>query len=353
MHRLLLLLLFLFVSFQLSADHLELKKNTGIKSQPNKEAPVIYQGAEKELFLLLDDGKRTNGYYHIAIDVDSSGWIYRSMVKKHRGNLPVKNVAEAKYVDFFGIGQIPSDYYSSALGLTGKELKKQLHLIINNHDIITYNEVWNALTETDKDPGSPDNVILLYTMRSQNASHRDRGTLFSYKSHGYTLIDSWNREHVWPKSHGFPNQSDTAYTDLHHLRPADRSVNSARNTRSFDISSDIYFDNGGAIETPCNTSMTTWTWEPPDNVKGDIARMLFYMAVRYEGPNYDLELVENIVPKGNKEPIIGMLSTLLKWHTEDPVDNWERQRNHIIFHNYQGNRNPFIDHPEWVESIWE
>ena len=80
--------------------------------------------------------------------------------------------------------------------------------------------------------------------------------------------------------------------------------------------------------------------------------MLFYMAVRYEGPDYDLEIVDSIIPSRNKNPIIGKLSTLLEWHKNDPVDNWERRRNHVIYHNYQGNRNPFIDHPEWVELVW-
>lgn len=81
--------------------------------------------------------------------------------------------------------------------------------------------------------------------------------------------------------------------------------------------------------------------------------MIFYMAVRYEGPAYNLEIVDHVVPKGNKYPIIGKLSTLLEWHKNDPVDNWERRRNHIIYLKYQGNRNPFIDYPQWVEIIWE
>jgi endonuclease I len=63
--------------------------------------------------------------------------------------------------------------------------------------------------------------------------------------------------------------------------------------------------------------------------------------------------VDEIPAKGSKEPNLGKLSTLLEWHKQDPVDNWERRRNDIIFKKYQGNRNPFIDHPEFVEKIWQ
>jgi endonuclease I len=245
------------------------------------------------------------------------------------------------------------NYYGAYQGLTGKELKHHLHLIIRNHKVISYEQVWEALESTDECNANHSNIVLIYSMRSQSKEHRDRGTRFNYAAYGYTLNDSWNREHVWPKSHGFPNESDTAYTDLHHLRPADRSVNSARNTRSFDYSEELYFDNGGSVPTPCKTSKRQYSWEPPDAVKGDIARMMFYMTVRYEGPSYDLELVDYVVPNKNKLPILGKLSTLLQWHKLDPVDDRERRRNDTIYSKYQGNRNQFIDHPEFVELIWQ
>ncbi len=244
------------------------------------------------------------------------------------------------------------DYYGAIDGLYGDALKRHLHKLIRNHRVISYQQVWEALETTDECDSLGLNARLLYSGRSQAKSQRDRGTSYNYTANGYALIDSWNREHVWPKSHGFPNERDTAYTDLHHLRPADRSVNSARNTRSFDYADEVYFDNGGSIPTPCKTSRINYTWEPPNAVKGDIARMLFYMVVRYEGPAYDLELVDYVVPNNNKLPILGKLSTLLEWHRIDPVDQRERLRNNLIFELYQGNRNPFIDHPEFVDLIW-
>lgn len=248
---------------------------------------------------------------------------------------------------------IPSNYYGNFQGLRGEELKSHLHSVVRNHRVLNYQKVWEALEETDSCDSTVGNVQLIYSMRSQPKSQRDRGTNFNYVEHGYTLNDSWNREHVWPKSHGFPNERDTAYTDLHHIRPADRSINSARNTRSFGLADEVYMDNGGTTPTLCKTSRTNYSWEPPDGVKGDIARMMFYMVVRYEGPACDLELVDFVVPNNNKLPILGKLSTLIEWHRLDPVDHREQMRNTIIFERYQGNRNPFIDHPAFVYLIWK
>jgi len=257
----------------------------------------------------------------------------------------------------FGIGQIPPGYYASVGNDEGEPLRLKLHQLTRNHKTFTYDEVYSILEKTDQDPFDTINVILLYTGRTVNRNYKDRGGRYKYEENGYVYQDSWNREHVWPKSFGFPKKKDTAYTDLHHIRPADRTINTKRNNRTFEESTEPFFDNGGTIKTECLTT-TDWTWEPPDFVKGDVARMIFYMAVRYEGYEksgkiiQNLEIVDEIISKKSKEPKMGKLSTLLDWHKQDPVDNWERRRNDIIFRNYQGNRNPFIDHPEFVEKIW-
>jgi hypothetical protein len=95
-------------------------------------------------------------------------------------------------------------------------------------------------------------------------------------------------------------------------------------------------------------------WEPSDQVKGDIARMLFYMAVRYEGTSgeTDLEINDAYTSTSSGNGFLGVLSTLMQWHSNDPVDDAERTRNNLIYNNYQSNRNPFIDHPEYVNLIW-
>lgn len=242
-------------------------------------------------------------------------------------------------------GQIPSGYYDAASGKSGGELKAALYNIIKGHTTYPYTssstDVWDILKETDKDPNNPDNVILLYTGWSKNGPKE------------YDKENGWSREHVWAKSHGDFGETPPAGTDVHHLRPVDISVNSARDNKDFDNGGSRYIDGDGS--TDCYTDADSW--EPRDAVKGDVARMIFYMATRYEGENSepDLEVVDYVtnwkVTPAPKYPIHGKLSTLLEWHVQDPVDDFEINRNEVIY-SYQHNRNPFIDHPEYVNYIW-
>ena len=226
------------------------------------------------------------------------------------------------------------DYYRTVAEKTGNSLKTELHNIIDHHTELSYSAVWEALKKTDEDPANANNVILLYTGRSQAKSTNGGG------------VDDWNREHVWAKSHGDFGTAMGPGTDLHHLRPTDVSVNSTRGN--------LDFDNGGTEHSEAlGNYFDSDSWEPRDEVKGDVARMLFYMAVRYEGDvsdEPDLEL-NNTVNNGTA-PYHGKLSVLLQWNAQDPVDDRERRRNDIIYSDYQHNRNPFIDHPEWVNEIW-
>jgi endonuclease I len=237
-----------------------------------------------------------------------------------------------------GDGSTPPEpidgYYDAANGKTGEALKTALHNIIDDHIEISYSNVWEALRETDEDPNNPNNVILLYTGRSQGKFTNGSG------------VNDWNREHVWAKSHGDFGTTMGAGTDLHHLRPTDVTVNSSR--------SNLDFDNGGSQHSEATGNYyDSDSWEPRDRVKGDVARMLFYMAVRYEGDSGELDLELNNLVNNGSAPYHGKMSVLLQWHKEDPVDNFERRRNEIIYTDFQHNRNPFIDHPEWASAIWE
>lgn len=226
----------------------------------------------------------------------------------------------------------PGSYYDGASGLTGSALKSKLHDIISNNRVLSYDQVWEGIKDVDEDPQNTNNVVLLY-----------KGTS-SPKSNNGGAADNWNREHVWAKSHGDFGTSNGPGTDLHHLRPTDVTVNSDRGN--------LDFDNGGREndEAPGNYSDSD-SWEPRDEVKGDVARMIFYMAVRYEaGDRVDLEVNDQV--NNGSNPYMGRLSVLKQWSQEDPPDAFEQRRNERIFDNWQGNRNPFIDHPEWVESIW-
>jgi endonuclease I len=225
------------------------------------------------------------------------------------------------------------EYYNSAEGKTGSSLKTALHNIIDDHQTLSYSDVWGALRNTDEDPDNASNVILLYSGRSQSKTTNGGG------------VNDWNREHVWAKSHGDFGTAQGPGTDLHHLRPTDVTVNSTR--------SNLDFDNGGTQhgEAPGNYYDGD-SWEPRDEVKGDVARMIFYMAVRYEGDSGELDLEINDNVNNGSAPYHGKMSVLLQWNEQDPVDAREIRRNDIIFEQYQGNRNPFIDHPEWAEMIW-
>ena len=249
---------------------------------------------------------------------------------------------------------IPSTYYQEANGLSAEELKEALYQIISNHLVFPYTssatDTWDIIQQSDQDPTEHNNMILVYTGGSQDKGYRDgSGNYSQYENGNGTQSNSWNREHVWPKSHGFPDEDDNAYTDVHNLKPCDRSVNSSRGTKDFDFGGNQHNE-----ASDCNTDSDSW--EPPDYVKGDIARILFYMVIRYDpgfdhnNNTFDLELVDYTTPNNN-DPILGKLSSLIQWHNDDPVDDFEINRNEIIF-GFQENRNPFIDHPNLVNYLW-
>ncbi len=225
-----------------------------------------------------------------------------------------------------------STYYAPAVGKSGTALRTALHDIIDNHTKLSYDAVWTALKDTDQDPNNSANVIELYTGRSISKSSNGGST------------GNWNREHVWAQSRGGFTTSAGPGTDLHHIRPEDVTVNSIRGNKDF--------DNGGSAVSGCNDCWTdSNSFEPRDAVKGDVARMLLYMAIRYEGGDgfNNLEMSSTV---GTSSTLIGDLETLLAWNAADPVNTFEMRRNDRIHAQWQGNRNPFIDHPEWAAAIW-
>lgn len=246
----------------------------------------------------------------------------------------------------FSLSLIAQDnYYKAAFNLSGEELKAALHNIIDNHIEYPYTasstDVWDLLKETDKDPNNPDNVILIYSGRSVNAAQE------------YNSGSGWTREHVWAKSRGDFGNNEGEGTDAHHLRPCDNSINSTRNNRNFDkcISCKDVIDAGENTGSKYDEKL--WSFEPRDEVKGDVARMIFYMVIRYEGDNgeLDLELQDELLSRSDKSPLHSNMSTLISWHNQDSISDFERNRNEVIF-DLQGNRNPFIDHPNLVNHIW-
>ena len=177
--------------------------------------------------------------------------------------------------------------------------------IIQSYTYVSYGDARDILQDSDEDPNNQDNVLLIYDRRSVDSTW-DAGV-------------TWNREHVWPRSK-LPNT--TAEADLHLLRASDPILNSTRGNLSFvDGSGEARIIGSG--------------WFPGEEDRGDIARIVFYVIMMWE-TNINL---------------IGNLDTFLKWHEEDPVDDFERQRNQVIYA-YQRNRNPFIDYPELVSIFY-
>jgi serine protease len=228
-------------------------------------------------------------------------------------------------------------YYANAIDASGSMLFDALaQAAARNHNPLTYAQVWEALKYTDEDPADTGNVVLLYTGRSQSKSDNASGN---------NDPEAWNREHTWPKSHGFPSSSDWAYTDIHHLRPTDASVNSIRGNKDY--------DNGGNVISEALGNYTDMdSFEPRDEIKGDIARMMFYMDIRYNGSDStgtdDLTLVNET---GTHGASLGNLCTLYQWHRQDPVSSEEIARHERIVER-QGNRNPFVDNATWVDDLW-
>jgi len=201
-----------------------------------------------------------------------------------------------------GSSTIEMSYYQSIIGLTGDALFNELNDIISyTTGSMSYDYAKTILQYSDRDPNNPNNVILVYTRESVK---------------GQWDYPNWNREHVWPQSklNGAPKG------DAHNLKPADVQENSRRGNLPFG-----YMTGSGV-------------YEPHDDVKGDIARIVFYMATKY--PQLSINA-----------STIGDLQILLEWHYLDPVDVFERNRNDVIF-SYQGNRNPYVDYPHLVDEIW-
>lgn len=245
--------------------------------------------------------------------------------------------------------QIPTGYYNSAKTSTGEALKDSLNNIISGHIEFPYTsssqmDCWDVLKQADKDPYNANNVIGLYSRFSMDGPLE------------YNSAQGWSREHVWAKSRGDFGTDKGAGTDLHNLFAEDVSTNSARNNRNFDTGDTRYLDKSGTYMGPTDayTSSTDWIWEPPDALKGDVARVIFYMDVRYAGENgeLDLQVVDSLMDKSDQSPLHCNGKTLYSWHLLDSVSTEERMRNDTIY-KYQQNRNPFVDHPEFLQSIYE
>lgn len=232
----------------------------------------------------------------------------------------------------------PTNYYNAATATDSANLRLQLRNIISSGFVArSYGDTRNSMQVTDRDPNNPNNIILMYN-RASVSKIWDSGA-------------TYNREHVWPDSKLGINTSNGTVgsaSDLFEIRPANPSINSSRSNLAF-----------GGVNSTGSYGHASPYYFPGDADKGDAARTIFYMATRYHQPGQPLSSSNLQIVNGSGGTYqMGDLQSLLKFHYTDGVDNFERQRNHLIYSQadnpsyYQGNRNPYIDHPEYVWAVF-
>jgi len=252
-------------------------------------------------------------------------------------------------ISFVVIGQIPAGYYDSASGLSGVALQQALHNIIDNHNTVSYDNLHDYYDDTDKkpngkvwdvysdNPGGTPPYEFSFTSGDQCGNYSQEG-------------DCYNREHIWPKS-WYGGEVMPMFSDMFLVYPTDGYVNGRRSSYPYgEVGSSSWISQNGSKLGSCISSGYSQTvFEPIDEYKGDLARSYFYMSVRYYNedsgwPGSDMADGAELEPWA--------LALMLQWDDNDPVSQKEIDRNNDV-HDIQNNRNPFIDHPEWVDAIWD
>jgi endonuclease I len=268
--------------------------------------------------------------------------------------------------------QAPPGYYAGVDTSSGAALRASLHALIDDHQRFpftsTSTDTWDILEAADTNPADPGTILDLY----RNAAYPKAGGGNSF----------YDREHSWPSSYGFPddNASNYPFSDCHALFLCDSLYNSERGNKPFrncnpscaeKTTLNTNGTGGGSGTYPgfsnwTNGFGTPGTWEAWSGRRGDVARALLYMDLRYEGGSHGLtgaaepDLIltddESLIAASNtgsnlSVAYMGMRSVLLQWHQQDPPDAKEVERNDAVFA-FQGNRNPFIDNPQWVAIVY-
>lgn len=243
------------------------------------------------------------------------------------------------------MAEAPSGYYSSCEGQKGAALLKALQSTVGSHKQLSYDGVWTAFRTTDINESG--RLIDMYSTKLWSTGE---------KCGNYSKVgDCYNREHSFPKS--WFDDRKPMYTDINHLYPTDGRVNGQRSNHPFGECANgttLSSSNGvkalGRLGTSTFPGFSGIVFEPADEYKGDFARTYFYMAAAY---NSSISTWHSEMLAGNSFPAYKTwaVNLLLKWHRQDPVSDKERKRNDAVY-KQQGNRNPFIDHPDMAEHIW-
>ncbi len=269
------------------------------------------------------------------------------------------------------LAQAPPGYYASVDTTNASTLRATLHAVIKNHTKIPYTatatDTWDVLNLASEDPTHPANILDLY--KNQSLIKQSGGNNF------------YNREHTWPNSYGFPNDGpcNYPYTDCHMLFLCDIAYNATRGNAPYrfcvgctEMTTLVNNGMGGGSgiypgnSNWSNGSDTLSNFETWIERRGDVARAMLYADVRYEGGTHggtgcaepdlivtDSQALIAASATGNNEAVayMGIKSVLLTWSQQDPPDAWERHKNDVVA-SFQQNRNPFIDHPEWIDCLF-
>lgn len=253
----------------------------------------------------------------------------------------MKKITLLLLLPFYCLAQIPAYYSSVDFTQNAEDIKSQLSALVtttHTYQLIYTPDVWNALKQSDLDPNDNTKVLLIYGYNDNDAAtNNDRTRSKDLSCHTSSCAGKWVREHVFAKSNGNPNLGEEGPgSDAHHLRAIDSQLNGSRGDKLFATGS------GNA------QSMGTATWYPGDEWRGDVARMVMYMYLRYQTQCLP---VNNGAGSTSYSPLGDMPNIFLEWNQQDPVSQFEINRNNIL-QTWQGNRNPFIDNPYLATKIW-
>ncbi len=259
-----------------------------------------------------------------------------------------------------GGGSDLTGYYASADGLTGYALKSELHNIIDSHSTQSYSALWSFYLSYGRDTYYENDGSIL-DIYSENPTGSDpfNFTAGSDQCGSYRgESDCYNREHAFPRS-WFGGAVSPMNTDVHHIFPTDGYVNARRSSYPYgEVGSASYTSSNGSRLGGAASGLgySGTVFEPIDEFKGDIARAYFYMATRYEDVVSGWENQSSYgdaALNGTSNQVFEnwFLNMLLNWHAQDPVSQKEIDRNDAAY-SFQGNRNPFVDHPQLVGEIW-
>ncbi len=267
--------------------------------------------------------------------------------------MKLKLLFTALLFSLISYAQIPAGYYSSATG-TGYTLKTNLYNIIKGHTDRGYDGLYTTYLSSDRDYYYENDGTVL-DMYSENPTGIDpynySTSVSSDKCGNYSVEgDCYNREHIIPQSVFGSNAP--MVSDAHSITPTDGKVNGLRSAFPHGIvaSASKTTLNGSKLGSSGVSGYSGTVFEPIDEFKGDIARMYFYFATRYENnvAGYSYDMFDG---SSDKVFTTAFLNMLLTWHAQDPVNAREIARNNAIYAR-QNNRNPYIDHPEYVQAIW-